>query len=81
MLRFTVSDQGIGMTDEQVTKLFKPFSQADVSTTRKYGGTGLGLAITKYFCEMMDGEIEVRSELNQGSCFTMLIPSEVQETQ
>lgn len=77
VLRFSVRDQGIGMTAEQMSKLFKPFSQADVSTTRKYGGSGLGLAITKHFCEMMGGKIIVESELDHGSCFSLLIPAEV----
>jgi CheY-like chemotaxis protein len=71
---FTVSDTGIGMTEEQMGKLFRAFTQAESGTQRKYGGTGLGLAITKQFCEMLGGTVEARSELGKGSTFTISLP-------
>ncbi|MEG3991247.1 PAS domain-containing protein [Microcoleus sp. S28C3] len=74
-LVFRVTDTGIGMTPEQQERLFQPFTQADNSTTRKYGGTGLGLTISQRFCQMMGGDIEVYSELNCGSTFTACLPA------
>jgi PAS domain S-box-containing protein len=77
---FQISDTGIGMTPEQLSKMFQPFTQADGSTTRKYGGTGLGLAITQRFCQMMGGGISVQSEPEQGSIFTIYLPLQIPET-
>jgi signal transduction histidine kinase/CheY-like chemotaxis protein len=74
----SVADTGIGMTPEQMGKLFQEFSQADASTTRKYGGTGLGLAVSKRFCEMMGGDITVESTPSRGSTFTIRLPRTVQ---
>jgi len=75
-ITIAVADTGIGMTPEQMSKLFQEFSQADASTTRKYGGTGLGLAISKRFCQMMGGDITVESEPGTGSVFTVHLPRE-----
>jgi CheY-like chemotaxis protein len=73
-LRFAVSDTGIGMNKEQLSRLFRAFSQADISTTKKFGGTGLGLAITQHFCQMLDGDIKVTSRPGEGSTFTITLP-------
>ncbi|MBI3326234.1 MAG: GAF domain-containing protein [Nitrospinae bacterium] len=78
-LTFRVSDTGIGMTTEQMGKLFRPFTQADAATTRQYGGTGLGLTITKRFCQMMGGDITVESEPGKGTTFTIRLPAEVMD--
>src|SRR5262249_7129383 len=77
-VQFQIADSGIGMTAEQLGKLFNAFTQADASTTRKYGGTGLGLVISRRFCQMMGGDITVESEPGKGSTFTAIVPVEVE---
>jgi CheY-like chemotaxis protein len=74
---FTVTDTGIGMTAEQSEKLFQEFTQADASTSRRYGGTGLGLALSRRFCRMMGGDITVTSAPGEGSSFTIILPAQV----
>jgi len=73
---FRVADSGIGMSPAQVTRLYRPFVQADASTTRKYGGTGLGLTISQQFCQMMGGSLSVESELGKGSTFSIRLPAD-----
>ncbi len=76
-VRFAVQDTGIGMTEEQLGRLFQRFTQADESTTRQFGGTGLGLAITRAFCRMMGGDVSVASTAGEGSTFTIRLPAEL----
>jgi CheY-like chemotaxis protein/anti-sigma regulatory factor (Ser/Thr protein kinase) len=78
-VKLSVSDTGIGMSPKQMGNLFQAFTQADASTTRQYGGTGLGLVITRHFCQMMEGDISVESELGVGSTFTIELPAVVAE--
>ena len=73
LLRFDVSDTGIGMSEEQVGKLFQPFNHVDNSSTRKFGGTGLGLCVSRHLAETLGGDIEVRSEPGKGSTFSVSI--------
>lgn len=79
VITFEISDTGIGMTDEQIGRLFQAFTQADSSTTRNFGGTGLGLTITKHFCEMLGGSIDVASTPGKGSTFIVKLPDRVFE--
>ncbi|MFN2477289.1 MAG: response regulator [Chthoniobacterales bacterium] len=76
---FRVTDTGIGLSAEQIVKLFQDFTQADASTTRKFGGTGLGLALTRRFCQMMGGDVTVHSVAGEGSVFTIKLPAVVQQ--
>ncbi len=76
---FRVADTGIGLNAEQMAKLFQDFTQADASTTRKFGGTGLGLALTRRFCQIMGGDVTVESAPGEGSTFTIRLPAVVQE--
>jgi len=78
-ITFAVSDTGIGMTEEQLGRLFEAFSQAEASTRSQYGGTGLGLAISRHFCRMMGGDLTVESTYGQGSTFTVRLPAVVKE--
>jgi len=75
-VQITLSDKGIGMSEEQLGRLFQAFSQADASTTKKFGGTGLGLAITRHFCRLLGGDITVASQVGEGSTFTIVLPDQ-----
>jgi signal transduction histidine kinase len=77
LITFVVSDTGIGMTEEQLGRLFEAFSQAEASTRSRYGGTGLGLAISRHFCRLMGGDLTVESVYGQGSTFTVRLPAVV----
>jgi signal transduction histidine kinase len=80
-LTFSVSDTGIGLTPEQLGRLFQDFAQADAATTRKYGGTGLGLALSRRLCRLMGGDVTVQSEPGRGSTFTVRLPANVAATE
>ena len=74
-IKFRVSDNGIGLSAAEIVRLFQPFTQADASTTRRFGGTGLGLALTRRFCQMMSGDVTVHSVPGEGSIFTIKLPA------
>jgi signal transduction histidine kinase/CheY-like chemotaxis protein/HAMP domain-containing protein len=76
MIQIAISDTGIGMSEEQLGRLFQAFSQADASTTKKFGGTGLGLVITRHFCRLLGGDITVASQVGAGSTFTITLPDQ-----
>jgi signal transduction histidine kinase len=76
---FDVADTGIGMTEDQLGRVFESFSQADTSISRRFGGTGLGLTLTKQYCEMIGGQLSVKSVLNHGTTFTMKVPMRLSE--
>jgi signal transduction histidine kinase/DNA-binding response OmpR family regulator/HAMP domain-containing protein len=78
-IQIKIADTGIGMSEEALGRLFQAFSQADASTTKKFGGTGLGLAITRHFCRLLGGDITVASRLGAGSTFTMVFPDQASE--
>jgi PAS domain S-box-containing protein len=78
-IMFRVADTGIGLSHEQIVKLFQDFTQADASTTRKFGGTGLGLALTRRFCQIMGGDVTVHSMPGEGSIFTIKLPAIVSD--
>jgi signal transduction histidine kinase len=73
-VEFAVTDTGVGMTESQTEKIFEPFTQADVTTTRKYGGTGLGLALVSRFCQLMGGSVAVQSAPGEGARFVVRLP-------
>ena len=79
-LSFAIRDTGIGMTPDQLARLFERFTQADDTTTRKFGGTGLGLALTRGFARLLGGDITVESAEGQGTCFTILLPAELRDS-
>jgi ammonium transporter, Amt family len=74
-IQIDVVDTGIGISEETLANLFQPFSQADSSVSRKYGGTGLGLAISRHLTELLGGVLQAKSTPNQGSCFTLIMPT------
>ena len=79
-IRFTVRDTGIGLSDVQIDRIFQEFTQAEESTSRRYGGTGLGLALSRKLCQLMGGDISVESQIKQGSSFVIEIPAPLIQT-
>ena len=77
LLKISIEDTGIGISEENIKQLFEPFEQLDSSLTRRYKGTGLGLSLVKRFVDLHKGLVTVKSELNKGSCFTVMIPYQI----
>lgn len=79
MVKFELSDTGIGMTEDQLKNVFEEFTQAETSTSKDYGGTGLGLPICKKITELMGGKIEVKSKIGEGTTFSIIVPKTIKE--
>jgi signal transduction histidine kinase len=81
LIEFVVDDTGIGLTEEQQARLFRPFAQGDTSISRRYGGTGLGLALVSRFCQLMGGQVTATSVAGEGARFVVRLPVHVVEAE